>query len=183
MGAAVVPRNRRVYKIRDSKLLTEPERAGLFDRIAGWCVTWAVGHATQEECDELGMSEAQRLRPVEPSTGSGHSPDKVLLDGRWDFVGGKRGGSSRVTPRACRSPPRSWPRSPETASCRAWPQNHPSYDFEAQQGLPVPPPTALKWLGPTAIHRRSWVFMDHIPWSGIPRLRPVDPQQSLFEAE
>ncbi len=55
------PQDRRVYKVRDSKMLTEPEREGLFDRIAGWCLAWAVGHATQEECDELGMSAAQRL--------------------------------------------------------------------------------------------------------------------------
>ena len=42
-------------------------------------------------------------------------------------------------------------------------------------------------MGPSAIHRRSWVFMDHLPWSGLPRFvppPPIDPdlryQQSLF---
>jgi ribonuclease HII len=39
VGAAVVPQDRRVYKIRDSKVLTEPEREALFERIAAWCVT------------------------------------------------------------------------------------------------------------------------------------------------
>ena len=57
----MIPQNRRAYKIRDSKLLTEAEPEALFDRIAGWCHTWAVGHATAEECDTLGMSAAQRL--------------------------------------------------------------------------------------------------------------------------
>ena len=33
LGAVVVPRDRRVYKIRDSKQLTEREREALFDRI------------------------------------------------------------------------------------------------------------------------------------------------------
>src|SRR5919107_3297404 len=61
VGAAVVPKDRRVYKIRDSKMLSEPEREALFDRIARWCDAWAVGHASQEECDALGMAEAQRL--------------------------------------------------------------------------------------------------------------------------
>src|SRR5881227_909307 len=61
VGAAVLPQNRRVYKVRDSKMLTEREREAMFDRIAGWCATWAVGHASQEECDELGMADAQRL--------------------------------------------------------------------------------------------------------------------------
>src|SRR5690606_36516831 len=34
VGAAVVPRDRRVYKIRDSKMLTETEREALFERVA-----------------------------------------------------------------------------------------------------------------------------------------------------
>src|SRR3982751_3216919 len=58
LGAAVVPRDRRVNKIRDSKMLSEREREALFDRIAEWCVAWNVGHASHDECDELGMSEA-----------------------------------------------------------------------------------------------------------------------------
>ena len=61
VGAAVIPVNRRVYKVRDSKLLTESEREALFERIAGWCEAWAVGHASPAECDELGMSAAQKL--------------------------------------------------------------------------------------------------------------------------
>ncbi|MDQ6945357.1 MAG: ribonuclease HII, partial [Actinomycetota bacterium] len=58
VGAAVVPPDRRVYGVRDSKMLRESERERLFDRIAGWC-TWAVGSATQVECDDLGMAAAQ----------------------------------------------------------------------------------------------------------------------------
>src|SRR3989454_7985962 len=61
VGAAVLPRDKRVYKVRDSKMLTEAERERLFDRIAGWCRAWAVGAASQVECDELGMSAAQKL--------------------------------------------------------------------------------------------------------------------------
>ena len=43
---------------------------------------------------------------------------------------------------------------------------------------------ALAGMGPTAIHRRTWVFMESIPWTGVPRRRPAtwdDPAQpSLF---
>src|SRR3712207_7448534 len=56
---------RSVYRVRDSKALTEDERERLFDRIATWCVAWSVGHASQQECDEIGMAEAQRLRSEE----------------------------------------------------------------------------------------------------------------------
>ena len=61
VGAVILPRDRRVNGIRDSKLLTEREREQLFDRVASWCVAWGVGSASQVECDELGMSAAQRL--------------------------------------------------------------------------------------------------------------------------
>jgi ribonuclease HII len=88
VGAAVVPLDRRVYKIRDSKMLTEDEREALFDRIAEWCVSWSVGHASAQECDELGMSDAQRLAARRAIMGLGMEPDHVLVDGNWDFVGG-----------------------------------------------------------------------------------------------
>ena len=37
--------------------------------------------------------------------------------------------------------------------------------------------------GPSGIHRRTWVFMDHyVPWSGISRVYRPDPDQpSLFD--
>src|SRR5438309_7066090 len=87
VGAAVLPSDRRVYRVRDSKMLTEPERERLFDRIAGWCRAWAVGHASQQECDELGMSAAQRLAARRALDGLGLAAHQVVLDGKWDFVG------------------------------------------------------------------------------------------------
>lgn len=88
VGVAVVPQDRRVYKIRDSKMLTEREREALFDRVASWCDAWAVGHATALECDELGMSDAQRLAARRALNHLETQPDHILVDGKWDFVGG-----------------------------------------------------------------------------------------------
>ena len=90
VGAAVVAHDRRVYKIRDSKILTEDEREALFDRIADWAVAWSVGHASPKECDELGMSDAQRLAAKRAMEGLRVDADHVLVDGNWDFVGGAR---------------------------------------------------------------------------------------------
>ena len=87
VGAAVLPRGRRVYGVRDSKMLPEDRREALFDRVAGWCSAWAVGAATQVECDSLGMAEAQRLAARRALEGLGVVPDLVLIDGKWDFVG------------------------------------------------------------------------------------------------
>ena len=90
VGAAVLPQDRRVYKVRDSKMLTEREREAMYDRIAEWCTTWAVGHASYEECDALGMAAAQKLAARRAIDGLGVEPDQVLIDGNWDFVGGGR---------------------------------------------------------------------------------------------
>jgi ribonuclease HII len=184
LGAAVVPRDRRVYKIRDSKMLTERERELMFDRIAEWCVAWSVGHATFEECDELGMSAAQRLAAKRAIEGLGMAPDQVLLDGNWDFVGGgicQRlvKGDARCLSIAAAS---ILAKVTRDRMMRAEAEHHPYWDFEFNKGYPCPRhKMALQGLGPSAIHRRSWVFMDHLPWTGLPRLRQPDPQGSLFE--
>lgn len=186
IGAAVLPRDRRVYKVRDSKMLTEREREALFERITEWCSAWSVGSASQEECDELGMSEAQRIAARRAIEGLGVEPDQVLLDGKWDFVGG---GNTRKIVKGdatCLSIAAASivAKVSRDRVMRAEAANYPGYDFERNKGYPCPRhKMALQGMGPTAIHRRSWVFMDHLPWTGIPRVRPVvdDPQLSLFE--
>ena len=190
IGAAVLPQGRRVYKVRDSKLLTEREREALFDRITDWCVSWAVGSATQEECDELGMSEAQRLAARRAIEGLDVTPDAVLLDGKWDFVGE---GTSQMLVKGdarCLSIAAASILAKVTRDriMRAEARHHPYWAFELNKGYPCPKhKVALQGLGPSAIHRRSWVFMDHLSWVGVPRFvppPPIDPalrnQQSLF---
>ena len=185
VGAAVVPKDRRVYKIRDSKQLTEPEREALFDRIATWCDAWAVGHASVEECDSLGMSAAQRLaadRALE-ALGLDGDPDRVLLDGKWDFVG--RGtttklvkGDSRCLSIAAAS---ILAKVTRDRMMRAEADNHPGFDFDLNKGYPCPRhKLALAAYGPTAIHRRSWVFMDGLVWGGCKRVVPIGGQLDLF---
>jgi ribonuclease HII len=181
VGAAVLPTDKRVYKVRDSKMLTEPEREFLFDRIAGWCRAWAVGHASQAECDELGMSAAQKLAAKRAMEGLGLTPDHVLIDGRWDFVG--LGNSQRLVKgdAKCLSIAAASILAKVTRDrmMRAESEHFPGYDFDLNKGYPCPRhKMALKAWGPTSIHRRTWVFMDHLPW-GV--RRPVDPQLALFE--
>jgi ribonuclease HII len=184
VGAAVLPRGRRVYKIRDSKQLTEVEREALFDRIGAWCTAWAVGHATAVECDELGMSEAQRLAARRAIESLGLVPDRVLLDGRWDFVGGGIAqrivkGDARCLSIAAAS---ILAKVARDRIMRAEAEHYPMWWFEANKGYPCPRhKAALRGVGPSAIHRRSWVFMDSLPWGGVARLVRPGPQASLFD--
>ena len=187
LGAAVVPRDRRVNKIRDSKVLTEAEREALFDRIAEWCVAWSVGHASQQECDELGMSAAQRLAARRALDGLGVEADQVLVDGNWDFVGGGRTRRIVKGDATCLSIAAASILAKVTRDriMRAEARSFPGYDFELNKGYPCPRhKVALQAWGPTSIHRRSWVFMDHLPWTGIRRAHPPGPDGTvpLFDA-
>ena len=180
VGAAVVPRDRRIYKIRDSKMLTEEEREALFDRIADWCAHWSVGHATHEECDELGMSDAQRLAASRALEGLGVSFDHVLVDGKWDFVGGARrivrGDSTSLSIAAASI----LAKVTRDRIMREMAPQFPGYNFEANKGYPCPTHKAnLQAMGPSSIHRRSWVFMDHLAWNGVPRFHRPQPQLEL----
>ncbi len=183
IGAAVLPRDRRVNRVRDSKQLDEAERERLFDRLTGWCVAWGVGHASQVECDHLGMSEAQRLAAARALEATGVVPDAVLVDGAWDFVG------NGVTQTIVRGDATCL--SIATASIlakvtrdrimRAVAPDHPAFGFDDNKGYPSPcHRTALAGYGPSAIHRRSWVFMDKLPWTGVVRHRRPGAQGELF---
>jgi ribonuclease HII len=183
LGAAVLPRDRRVYKVRDSKQLTAREREALFDRIGDWCTAWSVGHASAEECDELGMSEAQRLAARRAIEGLGVRPDRVLIDGNWDFVGG--GITQRIVKGDARclsiSAASILAKVTRDRIMRAESEHHPWWWFDQNKGYPCPRhQAALRGMGPSAIHRRSWVFMDSLPWTGVPRLVRPDPQGTLF---
>jgi len=186
VGVAVIPRHRRVYKIRDSKMLTEAEREAMFDRIAEWCDAWAVGHASHAECDELGMSAAQRLAARRAFDGLGMTPDAVLADGSWDFIGSPRtttivGGDSSCLSIAAAS---ILAKVTRDRIMRAEASHYPHYWFESNKGYPGPRHrAALHWYGPSAIHRRSWVFMDGLSWGGVGRYRRPDPQGTLFDSD
>jgi ribonuclease HII len=185
VGAAVLPRDTRVNGVRDSKLLTEREREFLFDRIADWCVAWSVGGASQEECDRLGMSAAQKLAARRAIDGLGIVPDVAVTDGTWDFVSPSVAhvelqvkadlrclsvASASILAKVTRD-----------RIMRADAEHYPHWSFDTNKGYPCPVhKAALQGYGPSAIHRRSWVFMDNYnPWTAIRRTPPAG-QTSLF---
>ncbi len=195
IGAAVLPADRRVNGVRDSKALTEPERERLYDKVADWCRAWSVGHASAEECDRLGMSDAQRLAARRALDGLGVTPTAVLLDGRWDFVGA---GTTRLIVKGdatCLSISAASVLAKVTRDriMREIAGDHPGFEFGANKGYPCPRhKVALRGFGPTAIHRMSWAFVDDIPWKTAARdvaiaralaRAGLDPHQpTLFDA-
>lgn len=185
IGAAVVPKDRRVYKLRDSKMLTEAERESMFDRVADWCEAWSLGIVSHDECDELGMSAALKLAARRAVDSLGSIPDQILLDGSHDFIGDGRTRTIVKGDATCVSIAAAsiLAKVSRDRMMRAEAENFPAFDFHRNKGYPCPRHRmALAALGPTTIHRRSWSYMDDLPWSGLHRVDPKAAQVSLFEA-
>ncbi len=185
VGAAVLPRERRVNGVRDSKMLSELNRERMFDRIAGWCDAWAVGAASQEECDELGMAEAQRVAARRAIDALGVRPDAAVVDGKWNFLGGcvPHVEMKVKADKYCLSVAAASILAKVTRDriMREFATSYPHWSFDTNKGYPCPMhKAALQGYGPSAIHRRTWVFMDHyVPWPGVPRV--IKPEQpTLF---
>jgi len=184
VGAVVVPPDRRVYRLRESKQLSPARREAMFDRIVDWASAWGVGHASAEECDRLGMSEAQRLACRRAIEQLGVEPDAAIVDGKWNFVGHPHTtmivkGDARCVSIAAASVVAKVTRD---RIMRAEAECFPAFAFDQNKGYPCPRhKAALHGYGPTSIHRRTWAFMDDLAWRGVQRERPFDPQGTLFE--
>jgi ribonuclease HII len=62
-------------KLQDSKLMTPKSRSGITQQLIDWVSAHAVGFSTNREIDELGISEALRLA-------AGRALDELFKDGK-----------------------------------------------------------------------------------------------------
>jgi len=158
------------YVARDSKSLSEKRREQIFDQVAAQCAGWALGAASNEECDRLGMSEAQRLatrRAFDALAERGVKPDAAIVDGRWDFVSPcvprvltrvKADGESLSVAAASVLAKVSRDRQMREAALR-----HPHWSFATNKGYPCPKHRAgLREHGVSTLHRTSWAFMENL---------------------
>ncbi len=143
VGAVVAPPHH-LRGVRDSKQLTRDERERASTRVMRWALGFAVGHASAQECDELGMTAAQRLagtRALDALEAQGLVPDKIILDGKHDYLAlGERVTTVVRGDQACLSV--------AAASCiakvtrdrlmREEAEHFPHYGFESNVGYPAP---------------------------------------------
>ncbi len=182
VGVAVVPRGCRAPRgLRDSKLVPEAEREVLFPKVAAWCVDWSVGHADPAECDRWGMTAALRLAAGRALAGLSVAPDVVVLDGPFDYLtdpGAPAGGPAVRTvvggDRTCTSIAAASIVAKVTRDrmMRDLAGHFPAFDFHSNKGYPSPVHrTALAGWGLTSIHRRSWSYVERLPYRS-PAVRP-----------
>jgi ribonuclease HII len=160
-AAVVLPRSRRIYKLRDSKLLRPDERERLADRVHGLALAVGIGHAGNDEIDRVGMSLAMRRAARRAVDALPLRPHALLLDGSWDFLAdyGTRnrtivGGDAYSASIAAASIVAKVAR--DRLMVEADP-GRPAYAFASNKGYPSPEHRdALKSFGPCDLHRTSW---------------------------
>ncbi|MCL2595213.1 MAG: ribonuclease HII [Promicromonosporaceae bacterium] len=161
----------------DSKLLTAKAREVLAPRLRDWPVAWAVGYAQPGEIDELGIIAALRLagqRALQQAAHTCARPiDVVILDGAHDWLSRPEQGDlfDIEAPSAPRV--RLMVKADQTCSSVAaasvlakvardallteLSEQHPEFGWDSNKGYASAKHiAALRCLGPTEHHRRSW---------------------------
>lgn len=160
-AAVVLPSDRRMYKLRDSKVLDAPRREELAARLETFALGIGLGQASNAEIDAMGMSDAMRLAASRAVSSLPLRPDAFLVDGNWNMLprvaqpvttivhGDARSASiaaASIVAKVTRD-----------ALMRSLCPTYPRYVFSSNKGYPSPPHVAaLDRHGPCVLHRHSW---------------------------
>lgn len=165
--------------VADSKLLSPAAREALLPALGRWGVARAVGHASAAEIDAVGIVAALRLAGTRALAALDVAVDLVVLDGSHDWLsvrdeldlwGGDGGGGAAGAPApAVRTLVKADRRCSSVAAASvlakcerdalmvALAAEHPEYRWAENKGYGAPEHlAALRALGPSALHRRSW---------------------------
>ncbi|WP_294264891.1 ribonuclease HII [uncultured Sphingomonas sp.] len=144
--------------LNDSKVLTAARRADLRTAILG-CARVGVGIASVEEIDELNILWATMLAMTRAVEALGIAPAMVLVDGnrcpKWQWPSeAVVGGDARCLSIAAAS---IIAKEHRDAMMRDYDAAWPGYGWASNKGYAAPDHrAALKRLGPSPIHRRSF---------------------------
>ena len=72
--------------LADSKLLTHEQREELLPLVKTWVKDFSVGHATNAEIDEIGLTRALRRAGRRALTQLATKPDYLILDGKHNWL-------------------------------------------------------------------------------------------------
>nr|WP_245529044.1 ribonuclease HII [Beutenbergia cavernae] len=190
--------------LRDSKLLTPAARERLVPPVRRWAFASAVAHASAAEIDEIGIIAALRLaghRALGSLAADGVVPGALILDGSHDWLTPPQPDlfealEPPVAPTAFVPPVRMRVKADLTCSVvaaasvlakcerdglmRVLHDDHPDFDWASNKGYAAPEHlAALRELGPTVLHRRSW----RLPGTGEDALLGVDPDDAVEPAD
>lgn len=159
--------------LADSKLLTPQRRTALVPHIQQWVRAWAVGHASAQEIDEIGiigalhLAGARALAAAEKHCGA---VDVVVLDGSHNWLVAGAATAQQPPPAAqihvevkadlkCASVAAAsvLAKVERDAMMVELSTSHPQYQWDRNKGYASPKHVeALRSNGASMWHRRSW---------------------------
>lgn len=161
--------------VKDSKLLSPAMRERMVPAVRRWATDHAVGHASAQEIDDVGIMAALRLAGTRALAALGVIPDLVVLDGNHDWLTDPaREGLLGLMDDGPRTPPVTTMikadmkcSSVAAASVLAkverdamlveFHERFPRYNWAGNKGYSAPDHlAALEAHGPCELHRRSW---------------------------
>ena len=158
-AAVILDPARPISGLRDSKKLSAARREQLAAQIREQALAWSVARATVAEIDELNILQASLLAMHRAVLALQPQPVYVLVDGnrlpRWDYASEPVvKGDDRVAAIAAASILAKVQRDAELLELD---RQYPGYGFARHKGYPTPAHlAALRELGATAVHRRSF---------------------------
>ena len=180
-AAVIFAPGSRIPGVDDSKKLDAACRDRLAAEIKQSAVAWSIGFAEVEEIDTMNIYWAGQLAMRRALEGLCVTPEHVLLDARrlkvltipqHPIV---RGDSKSMTIAAASI----LAKTARDALMQQLDVTHPGYGFSQHKGYPVRDHlAALRRLGPSAIHRRSFA-----PVREVLRLPPLPPWPNRSKAE
>jgi ribonuclease HII len=158
VAAAVILCDGGIDGLDDSKKLTANKRAALEIQIKAHCV-WAVGVADVAEIDTINILQATMLAMTRAVDALGREPTQVLVDGnrlpRWRYQSLAVVGGDALHP--CISAASIIAKEHRDRLMQSYDLAHPGYGWASNKGYgSAGHLEALRRLGPTPLHRRSF---------------------------
>ncbi|MDT8398088.1 MAG: ribonuclease HII [Pseudomonadales bacterium] len=158
-AAVILDPARPIAGLNDSKKLSESRREALYAEICQGALAFAIARASVAEIDQLNILQASLLAMTRAVDALSIRPEFVYVDGNrcpsWSYPAQVVvRGDGRIQAIAAASILAKVTRDRELQGLD---ERYPGYGFARHKGYPTPAHLlALKALGPSAIHRRSF---------------------------
>ncbi len=86
VGACVLPDNRQISGLTDSKKLTAKKRQAIFDQLQAANISYGLGWVWPEQIDQIGLSVALKQATYEAVSQIKADYDQIIIDGTINFL-------------------------------------------------------------------------------------------------
>jgi len=159
-AAVILPVGLVLEEVNDSKQLSEKKRDQLYERIIEEAVAWSVGRVEPSMIDKINIRQASRLAMKQAVQGLGLAPEHLLVDaesvdldiGQTAIIKGDSLSQSIAAASIVAKVTR------DRLCAEVWDELYPGYGIALHKGYATKVHReALQELGPTPLHRRSFL--------------------------